>query len=199
MSGERPIHLDLGMPSSTQFGTPASGGQESAADPRSQRELEDDAQALRQLLHTQRQAPAPAPRQDSAMPSPFSLFGSPPAASAPSLGTTESAPMAPAELHDTLQQMAQRLLVGDGSNGRRAVQIQLSHDSLPGVVVDIHEEAGAVVAQFTCSQESSRDRLARHADWLAHNLAERLGRATCVRVQTDDPDDLCLTEAHAGR
>jgi flagellar hook-length control protein FliK len=201
MTGDRPIHLDLGMPGATAFGTPASGGQQTPADPRSQDELADDAHALRQLLQAQRQAPPSTSQPDTAAPSPFSLFGSPAAASTVPTSTTahtEAAAQPPADLHDTLQQMAQRLLVDDGSSGRRAVQIQLGHDSLPGVVVDIHEEAGAVVAQFTCSQESSRARLARHADWLAQNLAERLQRPTSVRVQTDDPEDPCLTQAHAG-
>ncbi|MPM21010.1 hypothetical protein SDC9_67449 [bioreactor metagenome] len=94
--------------------------------------------------------------------------------------------------------MAQRLLVGDGSSGRRAVQIQLSNDALPGVVMDVFEDAGAVVAEFTCSQESSRERLVHAAQWLADGLHASLQRTAVVRVQTDDPEDRCLIQAQAG-
>lgn len=196
LTTDRSIHLDLGMPTSTGSGNP--GGHGMPSDPRSSSQLSDEAQSLRELLDAQRNLPpaeaaAPAVRPSS----PFDLFGGRP----PATGETHSAASTPAspasELHDTLHQLAQRLLVGDGSSGRRSVQIQLAIDSLPGVVVEIFEESGTLVAQFTCAQEVARERLVRSADWLAEGLARGLARPCCVRIQTDDPEDRCQTEARA--
>lgn len=208
MNTERPIHLDLGMPASTPFEARTGSGAHTGGDPRDTDTLSDDAKALRTLLEQQRAAPpAGAAAPPPSAPRPFDLFG-PGAAALPGqvpqqaaqpTGAAAATPAdAPQGIGETLSQMAQRLLVGDGSTGRRSVQIQLADDSLPGVVVDIFEDGGRVVAQFTCTQEASRERLVRNAQWLADGLAGRLGQGVCVRVQTDDPEDLCLVEAHAG-
>lgn len=205
MNTGRPIHLDLGMPSSAGFDARAGTGPQTGGDPRETDTLSDDAKALRALVDQQRAAShpgtsAPAP----AAPRPFDLFGAGvalPAAPGPAAAPTTTTPAqsdVPHGVGEVLSQMAKRLLVADGSTGRRAVQIQLADDSLPGVAVEIFEEAGQVVAQFTCTQESTRERLVRNAQWLADGLADRLGRSACVRVQTDDPEDLCLVEARAG-
>jgi flagellar hook-length control protein FliK len=206
MNTGRPIHLDLGMPSSAGFDTRTGTGPQTGGDPRETDTLTDDAKALRALVEQQRAASqpgtsAPAP----AAPRPFDLFGAGAAIPvAPGPATAVVSPAAssagdvPRGVDEALSQMAKRLLVADGSTGRRAVQIQLADESLPGVAVEIFEEAGQVVAQFTCTQESTRERLVRNAQWLADNLAGRLERSVCVRVQTDDPEDLCLVEACAG-
>ncbi|KQO20765.1 hypothetical protein ASF11_24705 [Acidovorax sp. Leaf76] len=207
MNTERPIHLDLGMPASTAFEARTGNGAQTGGEPRDTDTLSDDAKALRSLLEQQRAAPPAGAAQPPSAPRPFDLFGAGAAAlpgqvpqqAVQPAGTAAAAPAdAPRGIGETLSQMAQRLLVGDGSTGRRSVQIQLADDSLPGVVVDIFEDGGRVVAQFTCMQESSRERLVRNAQWLADGLAERLAQGVSVRVQTDDPEDLCLVEAHAG-
>lgn len=203
MNTERPIHLDLGMPSSTAFDARTGTGPQTGDDPRGTETLDDDAKALRALLEQQRAAPPTGGAQPPSAPRPFDLF-SPATMAAPNHiaqplpGAASTPPDAPRGIDETLSQMAQRLLVADGSTGRRAVQIQLADDSLPGVSVEIFEEGGHVVAQFTCTQESSRERLVRNAQWLADGLASRLAQGVSVRVQTDDPEDLCLVEAHAG-
>ncbi|WP_298208987.1 hypothetical protein [Acidovorax sp.] len=204
MNTERPIHLDLGMPSSTAFDARTGTGPQTGGDPRGTDTLDDDAKALRALLEQQRAAPPTGGAQPPSAPRPFDLFGGPAAVAAPNQmaqalpGGTPAPSDAPRGIDETLSQMAQRLLVADGSTGRRAVQIQLADDNLPGVSVEIFEEGGHVVAQFTCTQESSRERLVRNAQWLADGLASRLAQGVSVRVQTDDPEDLCLVEAHAG-
>ena len=196
MSTGRPIHLDLGMPSSTGFEARTGTGAQTGGDPRQTDTLADDAKALRALMEQQRTAAQTPAAQAPAPPRPFDLFS-------PATPAAQPAPAAPADaprgIDEALSQMARRLLVADGSTGRRAVQIQLADDSLPGVSVEIFEEAGGIVAQFTCTQESSRERLARNAQWLADNLSASLGRSACVRVQTDDPEDLCLVEAQSPR
>ena len=198
MSVDRSIHLDLGMPSGGQYDVGQQGaGQQPQAEQRSAMQLADDAAALRKLLDHRNaagQSGQGAPSQPQQAVNPFALFGQGAATSAATTSTRE----APPGLDQTLSQMAQRLLVGDGSSGRRGVQIQLSKDTLPGVVMDVFEDAGAVVAEFTCSLEASRERLSKSAQWLADGLNQSLQRPTCVRVQTDDPEDRCLTEVQAG-
>lgn len=203
MNTGRPIHLDLGTPPSTGFEARTGTGPQTGGDPRETDTLADDAKALRALVEQQRGAAQPAASAPSpAAPRPFDLFGAGAVAQTQPLQAAHAFTPASADtlrgVDDALARMAQRLLVADGSTGRRAVQIQLAGDSLPGVAVEIFEEAGSVVAQFTCSQESSRERLVRNAQWLADSLADRLGHGASVRVQTDDPEDLCLVEARAG-
>ncbi|RIX71855.1 hypothetical protein [Acidovorax cavernicola] len=188
MGPQRPLHLDVGVPSGSAFGTPAdTPGQ---ADARSEQELADQGRNLRDLLSRQRAAApanAPAPASDAVRP--FDLFRSAHAGPDP-----KAPPPAAAALTPTLEQMASRLLVGDGSQGRRGVQITLADAQLPGVVVDVFEEAGRLVARFTCSDEAARERLCAAARWFAHGLAQRLQRDIRVEVQTDDPEDACLLQ-----
>lgn len=203
MGTERPIHLDLGMPGAGAFGlSSGTGEQPPSGGTRDGEQLQGDARRLRELVDASRQAPLvpPAPAAHGSAGGAFGLFGAPavgaslqpvPAAAA------VHAPM-PADLNEHLAGMAQRLLVSDGSSGRRAVQIQLDSEQLPGTVLDICEDGGQLLATFTCSVEATRERLAGNAQWLADGLAERLARATCVRVQTDDPEDPCLVQASAG-
>ena len=196
MRSERPIHLDVGVPSGNAFDTqPDTPGH---ADGRSQQQLADQARSLRDLLDQQRSTAAAPPAAPPAAPastaSPFDLFAPPPTALAQPLPATSEPPTG---LEHTLNQMAQRLLVGDGSNGRRGVQIQLADEQLPGVVVDIFEEGGRLLTRFTCSHESSRERLCAGAGWFATSLAQRLQQDVRVQVQTDDPEDPCLLQVDA--
>ena len=202
MRTDRPIHLDVGVPSGNTFDAqPDTAGH---ADSRSEQQLADQGRALRELLSRQRGAASAAPADSppaSANPAgttsnPFALFG--PAASAADAKPASPVPDAPpAALEQALDRMARRLLVGDGSNGRRGVQIQLDLAELPGVVVDIFEEAGRLLTRFTCSQESARERLCAGARWFADQLAGRLQRDVRVQVQTDDPEDPCLLQVDA--
>ena len=97
-----------------------------------------------------------------------------------------------------LAEAADRLLVGDGSSGRREVRFELKSDVLPGVTVSVYQEAGCVVAAFACASEASREKLCAAAPGLAAELAQSLGRACLVRVTTDDPEDPCLFEVAGG-
>lgn len=192
MRSERPLNLDVGVPSGNAFDAqPDTPGH---TDGRSQQQLADQGRSLRELLDQQRSTAAAPPAAPASTSSPFDLFAAPPAALAQPLPAT-SAPSA--GLEHTLNQMAQRLLVGDGSNGRRGVQIQLADEQLPGVVVDIFEEGGRLLTRFTCSHESSRERLCAGAGWFATSLAQRLQQDVRVQVQTDDPEDPCLLQVDA--
>lgn len=193
MRSERPINLDVGVPSGNAFDanpdTPGHG------DARSQQQLADQGRSLRDLLAQQRSPADSAPASAGAA-SPFELFG-PAAPAAERKATSPAAQEPPVVLEQTLDRLARRLLVGDGSSGRRGVQIQLDSAELPGVVVDIFEDEGRLLTCFTCNQESTRERLCAGARWFADNLAERLQRDVRVQVQTDDPEDRCLLQVDA--
>ncbi len=191
---DRPIHLDLGMPASTPFDVHAGKQEQPSTDTRGQQQLDDDAQSLRALLDAGRHAPPAAPASTAHRP--FDLFGG--TAAHQAVQPAAAAQDLPGGIDDTLVSMAKRLLVSDGSSGRRAVQIQLADDGLPGVVLDVFEEEGLLVTCFTCSHEGVRERLARNAQWLADGLAVRLARPVCVSVLADDPEDPCTVEARAG-
>lgn len=195
MRSERPIHLDVGVPSGNAFN--AHSDTAGHADSRSQQQLADQGRALRDLVAQQRgAADSPPASPDAGAPSPFALFG--PAVPGAEVKAAPPAAQPPAPgLEQTLERMARRLLVGDGSNGRRGVQIQLDSAELPGVVVDIFEDEGRLLTRFTCSQESARERLCAGARWFADNLAQRLQRDVRVQVQTDDPEDPCLLQVDA--
>ncbi|MCD2512836.1 hypothetical protein [Comamonas endophytica] len=139
--------------------------------------------------------PAPADSSESsALVKPFDLFHSLPLARP---AETADPTAVSAALESTLMQMATRLLVSDGSDGQRRVQIEIAEEQLPGVVVDVFEDEGRVVTRFTCSDEASRERLCSGAPWLADSLVERLQRDSRVQVQTNDPGDPRLLQIDA--
>ncbi|NMK50030.1 flagellar hook-length control protein FliK [Achromobacter sp. Bel] len=185
MSIDRRIGLETAIPQNTgslaQSDGHAAGRQASDA----------DRQAFEQALSGgQDDAKPGAP----ATPSPFSLFGA--ARNAGPEGQGEAARDAGA-LAEALSESAGRLMVADGSQGRRQVRVELKDDVLPGVGVSVYEEGGRVVADFVCANERSRERLCAMAPDLATQLAGSLGQPTRVRVSTDDPEDPCLAETDA--
>jgi len=188
---DRRIGLDTAVPqgmpgSSARFGA---GG----ADVRGQAS-KDDRQAFEQALSSEReQAPAETP-PPADVPRPFALFG---AFAAPASAPAAGGASAPGELSQGLRQAAERLLVGDGSSGRREVRIELKDEVLPGVTVCVYEDQGLLVAAFVCASEPSREKLCACAAALAGELAGSLNRAVLVRVSTDDPEDPCPFEAAA--
>lgn len=192
MSIDRRIDLDNGF--SSRFGTQRfdqAGTSLKSDTPPS----DTDRKAFQEALAADRNAaPAPAaakPAADAAPPAPFALFG------AARTATTEPAGApAPSGLANVLSQSAEQLLVND-DGGRREVRVELKDDVFPGVSVAVFEDEGRLVAAFTCSVESSRERLAASAQTLAAELAGSLSRPARVQVQTDDPEDPCLVEASA--
>jgi hypothetical protein len=189
---DRRIGLDTAVPqgmpgSSTRFGA---GG----ADVRGQAS-KDDRQAFEQALSSeQAQTPAPSEAAPVDVPRPFALFG---AFAAPASAPAAGGAPAPGELTQGLRQAAERLLVGDGSSGRREVRVELKDEVLPGVTVCVYEDQGLLVAAFVCASEPSREKLCACAAALAGELASSLNRAVLVRVGTDDPEDPCPFEAAA--
>jgi len=184
MSSERPIHIELGMPPRSGEAR-ADSDKQPMPEQRSARELAEDARRLRELTAMPSNT-APAAQSLT----PFSLFGA--AARAASMGSSNENLE---RLEAALSNMARQLLVGEGRSGSPTVKIQLDDPKLPGVVMDVFEAEGSVVAEFVCKNEDTRERLASAARWLAESLSERLQRDTLVRVSSDDPEDPCLTEA----
>jgi len=183
---ERRIDLDIGMARSM----PDLGQQGAGA---SRREASDaDRQAFEQALARDGGPPAESPEPSADTPKPFVLLSG---ALAPA--ETQAPVAAPDGLAQALSEAADRMLVGDGSSGRREVRLDLKAEVLPGVTVSVYEEDGRLVAAFACASEASRETLNRCAPVLAQELAQSLARAVLVRVSTDDPEDLCLFEAAA--
>jgi len=133
-------------------------------------------------------APVAASGLPPDLPRPFAFFSEP-------LRSGEACGDVPHGLARQLSDIADRLLVGDGSSGRREVRIDLKAEVLPGVSMSIYEEAARLVVEFTCVLDASRDTLCRCAQPLADQLADSLHRMTMVRVHMDDPDDLRPFEA----
>jgi hypothetical protein len=205
VSTDRPISLNLGMPQQSPFDARPDAERQPGADARDAGQLSDEARRMRDLMNNGARGGAPASPPASTAASaenlrPLDLFGGPASVAAQAAAARGEAPQA-AVPHDVagageaLSQLASRLLVSDGSSGRRAVQIRLSDEGLAGVVLDVFEDGGRVVAQFVCTLEPARERLARAAGWLAAGLAERLQRETLVRVLADDPEDPCPVES----
>lgn len=104
----------------------------------------------------------------------------------------------PSDLADSLGEAVDRLLVGDGQDGgRREVRMTLREDVMPGVTVAVYQDESRMVASFTCSNETSREKLVRCAAKLAEDISRSLSQAALVRVSTDDPEDPCLFEVVA--
>jgi len=186
MTVDRRVGIDTSVPQSLP-GSTQSGG----AGVRREAS-QGDRQAFEQALA--REGGDDASTQQSAAqgtPQPFALFGAAVPPGSPIAADT------PAHLSRDLCQAAERLLVGDGSSGRREVRIELKDEVLPGVTVSVYEDMGRLVAAFVCASEPSRERLCACAQALADELSASLRRPVLVRVTTDDPEDLCLFEAAA--
>lgn len=124
-------------------------------------------------------------RADSApLPSPFELFRT--AASAADHATSTAEPV-PA-LVPALTGLVDKLMVGDGQDGRRMARLELDDSVMPGVSVVIQEDAGAWVAEFSCTNPESFTRLAQPAQSMARQLAEALSQDAVWRVVPDGLD-----------
>ena len=202
MTTDRPLHLDVGVPSGSNWNQSHTGTQ---GEPHTRQGLQQDSVRLKDLLL---QPNSPSSHTDQAQTAshfeaknPFELFRPPGTAQAtPVAAASTAAALEPAVEPDTslesmLQHMASRLLVNDGHSGRRAVQLRIEDTQLPGVELQVFEAEGRLTALFTCASENSRLKLCKQATWLAEQLAQKLQRATCVQVQTDDPSAPCLEQA----
>jgi len=205
MISDRPVHLDLDTPSHSGFEAPAHGGLEARTgndqsahpDGGQDRHLQKDAARLRELLDADKAAPPQASskqvsqddspdQRDVAALRPLDLFGGTTPTLVEPAPATESPEMT--GLEENLARMARTLLVGE-SPGGETVRVELATENLPGVVLEVFKDQGAVVAQFICANEHSRTRLARAVPWLGESLSHSLNRDTLVRVLTDDPED----------
>ena len=122
---------------------------------------------------------------------PFALFGQ--------VRAPNTSPVAPAAAHQMLQRLVQRLLVGDGLDGQRSVRISLSDEILPGVEVEVFQDAGVWVAAFLCRNTQSFDTLARVAPEMAQQYADALQADAAWRVNPDaqTPELAHVSPVHA--
>lgn len=184
---ERRVALDtgaqrgLGQPGGADVGAGGAGGR-----PRQQADG-----AARELFERALQAPAAA-ASPTQLSGPLALFGA-----------SRAAPAAPTAVAvgsidwSRISEGVERLMVGDGRSGRRQVRVQLKNEALPETSIEIAADEGLLLVIFTCGAERARRLLAERCAWLAAELAQRLGRATLVRVQSDDPEDRAVVEARS--
>lgn len=130
--------------------------------------------------------PGSSPQVDSApLPSPFELFRT----AAPATGNAHTSNTEPIPaLLPALTGLVDKLMVGDGQDGRRMARLELDDSLMPGVCVVIQEDAGAWVAEFTCTNAESFVRLAQPAQYMAQQLAQALSQDAVWRVVPDGLD-----------
>lgn len=102
----------------------------------------------------------------------------------------------PAQMIEQLTQGVRQMLVGQE---QRSMQLHLEEEVMPGVKVKVFEDAGAWVAEFSCTDPMSYEKLATAATSMASQLALALARDALWRVllfsaQTEPTD---MTEAFA--
>lgn len=182
---ERLVTLDLRMPTGQTPGE-RTGGQPGEA----RRDQPDQDAAARFAQSLRGPAPnAPAPQTAAATAaSPFSLFGRgavdsllPPDAQPSMHASARGGSESPVEAvwDRSLQEGVKRLMVAED---QRSLRMDLDASLFPGVVVEVFEDAGAWVAQFTCAERESFVRLAAAADEMAARMATTLERDALWRV-----------------
>ena len=92
------------------------------------------------------------------------------------------------QLLQALTAMALTIAVSDGSQGRRAVRVELSESALAGVTVSVYLAYGEWVADFLCTVQSSFDSLAVDASNMAQQLSDALRKPACWLVSMDPPE-----------
>lgn len=147
----------------------------------------DAESAFREAL-TRDDEPATEPSPGSA---PASASASAPASGIFGLLGQHAAPMAtpapPPSLLESLRELASGLMVSDDPAGRQSLRLTLDEACLPGVSVNVSDEAGACLADFECSVETSFLCLAEPARDMARELAATLGRGAVWRVRACGP------------
>lgn len=92
------------------------------------------------------------------------------------------------QLLQALTTMAQAIAVNDGSQGRRAVRVELTDSALPGVTLSVYLAHGEWIADFSCTVQSSFDTLALDAPSMAQQLSDALQKPACWSVCMDPPE-----------
>jgi len=182
---ERPVALDLRMPAGQTPGDRAGGTPGDAM--RQPPDQEAAARFAQSLRGSRGDSPASA-APGMSVASPFSLFGAGLAESHPASDGKPFTQVPAGSQHSdsvelvwdrSLQEGVKRLMVAED---QRSLRMDLDGSTFPGVVVEVFEDAGAWVAQFTCSERGSFDRLAAAADEMAARMARTLERDALWRV-----------------
>jgi|RhiMethySRZTD1v2_1073278.scaffolds.fasta_scaffold385235_3 hypothetical protein len=103
----------------------------------------------------------------------------------------ETAPVEPpapnSSLSDMVQQVADRILVGDsGDTGQPEVRIMLKNEVLDGTEVRISENAGAYEITFVADNKDIENFLANRQEQISTSLGEKLDREIKVAVTDRD-------------
>ena len=177
---ERPINLDIrtssGATQNERFGSSSSGLSREAPDG------DDVARFANSLRNGTAAAPGRAAMvggTSAQVSGPLGLFG----INAPSDPADSITPRADRSTDEPIivdfYSNVKRLLV---SEDQRSLRLDLDATAFPGVVVRVFEDAGAWVAEFSCSELASFKKLAEPAQDLATRMAQALSRDSVWRV-----------------
>lgn len=167
---DRSIQLHVRTPTERQdFGMGAGGSQGSPTTAK-----DGSAEQFRQamLKSSDLAPPSPLPGEQAGQPvsNPMGLFGAPHVAA-----TSTINPGVMSLLKDSLK----GLQVGQE---QRSVRMELDDALYPGVSVSVYEDAGAMVAEFRCTELDSFRTLSEPAQEMARHLADELNRDALWRV-----------------
>lgn len=198
---DRPVGLDLrtptGQPQGDLTGGLAGGNARQAPDRDAVARFSDSLRAGGSEAVPQAQtAGGPA--------SPFSLFsrvgvpGGTASGEAAALTGREAAADVQAQVESlwdrSIQDSVRRLMVAED---QRSLRLDIDPSVFPGVVLEVFEDAGAWVAQFSCTDRGSFERLAASAQEMAPRMADALARDALWRVIGEGGDALGLDEVEA--
>ena len=176
---ERPVSLDLRRPSEHTLGD-RTGGMTGGTPQHAPDQ--DSVSRFNAQLRGQPGEPAMAGSAHAAPTSPFDLFARE-AAKPPESDSPDRVGVMTTIWDRSLEEGVKRLMVAED---QRSLRMDLDAALFPGVTVEVFEDAGAWVAQFTCSDEQSFDRLARVADEMSGRMADTLKRDALWRVRPDE-------------
>lgn len=112
----------------------------------------------------------PASQETQQIGSPMNLFGVAPTAATPALNPG---------VMNLLKNNIKGLQVGQE---QRSVRMELDDTLYPGVNVSVFEDAGALVAEFRCTEKQSYLSLAEPAQEMARQMADEINRDALWRV-----------------
>ncbi|HMR29947.1 MAG TPA: hypothetical protein PKA13_03405 [Geminicoccaceae bacterium] len=87
-----------------------------------------------------------------------------------------------------VEAIASRVLVGDGSGGRREVRIEMGPDAFPGLEIRLFEEGGRLVVAFATANQADLALLRARSGELAGRLRDRAGREVELRFGRREPE-----------
>jgi hypothetical protein len=118
-----------------------------------------------------------------------SLMRVPASGAAVLAGLAGNAPPSASPAALLVEELAERLLVGEGSEGGDSVRVLAKDVSIPGLEVEVRREAGGLVVELMADHPADLTLLRGGAAELAARLEARFGTRAEVRVRRRGPGE----------